>query len=79
MITRENLNEVILNLNEKTKKRILKAQYTKEYCVLELLIFNAGSVVIAIVTNNYNRYKNVSDYGGAIFPIEEVIDILENN
>ena len=79
MITRENFKEVVLSLDGKTKKRILKAQYSKEYCVLELQVFNVGGFISAIVTNNYNRYKNVSNSGGAILSTDYVINILENN
>ena len=79
MITRENIEEVILSLDAKTKKRILKAQYSKEYCVLELHVFNASSFATAIVTNDYNRYQNVSNSGGAILSTDYVINVLENN
>ena len=76
MITRENLKEVIFQLDEKTKKRILETD--KEYCVLHLHVFNVGSFTTARVTDDYNRYKNVSNYGNAILYTQEVQDIINS-
>jgi len=76
MITREILPQVINSLDEKDKKRLMISN--KEYIVLELHIFNAGSFVTCKLTNDYNRYKNVSNYGNCILYLSEVIDILNN-
>ena len=75
MITRENFKEVILQLSDKDKKRILNSD--KEYCVLYLSFFNVGSVTTCTLTDNYNRYKNVSSNGDAILETDEVKNILE--
>lgn len=77
MITKDNLNEVITSLSNKDKKRILSSK--KEYTVLYLNIFNAGYIVTARLTNDYNRYKNVSKDGDAIFNTEEVQNLITEN
>jgi len=74
MITRDNLKEVINSLDEKDKKRLLNTN--KEYTVLELHIFNAGYFVTCKLTNDFNRYKNVSNYGNCILYTSEVIELL---
>lgn len=74
MITRENLNEVINSLSDKDKKRVLNS--SKEYTVLYLHVFNVGSYVTIRLTNDYNRYKNVSNFGDAILYTEEVQDLI---
>ena len=77
MITTDNLTSVINQLPEKDKRRILKSD--KEYCVLELHIFNAGSYTSCILTNNYDRYKNVSNHGNCILDTWEVSERIELN
>lgn len=74
MITRENLTDVILSIEDKDKKRILKSD--KEYCVLYLNVFNVGSYVEVRLTNDYNRYKNVSNNGDAVIYTSEIQEIL---
>ncbi len=76
MITRDNLKEVVESLDIGTKKRILNSD--KEYCVLYLHVFNVGSYATATVTDDYNRYKNVSDRGDAILYTQEVQNLLNN-
>lgn len=76
MITQDNLNEIITSLSNKDKKRILSS--CKEYTVLYLHVFNAGYCVTAILTNDYNRYKNVSNDGNAILTTEEVQNLITN-
>ena len=75
MITRENLTDVISMIKNKDKKRILKSN--KEFCVLELLTFNVGSYVTIKLTDDFNRYKNVSDHGNCILNIEEVKELVK--
>lgn len=75
MITRDNLKEVIHQIDENRKKTILNSD--KEYCALFLHIFNTGSYTEAICTNNYEKFKNISNNGNAILPIEEVQEILK--
>ena len=75
MITKDNLKEVIQSIDEKAKKRILKSN--KEFIVLSLHCFNVGCFVTVNLTNNYNRYKYVSNYGNCILYVEEVINILK--
>ena len=74
MITKDNLNEVITSLSDKDKKRILSS--SKEYTVLYLYVFNAGYCATARLTNDYNRYKNVSNNGDAILSTEEVQNLI---
>lgn len=76
MITRENLPEVIKALDLKDQKRLQDSN--KEFCVLYLHIFNAGSSVTLRLTNNFNRYKNTSKNGDCILYTEEVLEILNN-
>ena len=45
----------------------------KEYVVLELHCFNAGSFTKVILTNDYNRYKNVSNNGNCILSLDDKI------
>ena len=75
MITRENLKEVINSLSEKEKKRVLNS--SKEYAVLYLHVFNTGSYATVRLTNDYNRYKNVSDKGDALLYTEEVQTLID--
>ena len=75
MITRDNLRDVINSLSEKDKKRILNSD--KEYAVLYLHIFNSGCYVTVRLTNDYNRYKNVSNNGNVILYTEEVQDLIK--
>ena len=70
MITKNNLNDVINQINPKDKKRI--AITNKDYIVLELHCFNVGSVTKVILTNDYNRYKNVSNDGNCILESNDV-------
>lgn len=75
MITRENLKDVINSLSDKDKKRVLKS--SKEFSVLYLHVFNAGSYASIRLTNEYNRYKNVSNNGDALMYTEEVQDLIK--
>ena len=74
MITKDNLHDVITSLSNKDKKRILNSN--KECTVLYLHVFNAGHYVTARLTNDYNRHKNVSKDGNAIFNTEEVQNLI---
>ena len=74
MITRENLRDIIKSLSNSAKKRILNS--SKEYVVLYLHVFNTGSYVTIRLTDNYNRYKNVSKNGNVILYTEEVQNII---
>jgi len=82
MITRENYKDVLTMLNTKQLSRIKNTD--KQYIVLELHTFNAGSTVVIKLTDNFNRYKNVSDHGNCIFEVDQVQNdlqefILKNN
>jgi hypothetical protein len=74
MITRENFKEVVKSLSDKDKKRILNSD--KEYCVLYLHTFNVGSYTTATLTDDFNRYKNVSNHGNAILYTQEIQDMI---
>lgn len=75
MITKNNLRDVINSLSEKDKKRILNSD--KEYTVLYLHVFNTGSCVNVRLTNDYDRYKNVSNNGNAILYTQEVQNLIK--
>ena len=64
MITIDNFNQVLKLISQNDIKRIKNSD--KEYVVIELHSFNVGSFVKVILTNNYNRYKNVSYNGNCI-------------
>lgn len=74
MITRDNIKEIVNSLNTKEINRLKKSN--KEYCVLTLHTFNVGSYATVQLTNNFDRYKNVSNYGNAILEISEVLTFL---
>ena len=76
MITRENLKDVLKSLSDKDKKRVLNSY--KEYTVLYLDIFNAGCYATIRLTDNFDRYKNVSNNGNAILYTEEVQNLIKN-
>ena len=75
MITRNNLKNIINLINDKDKKRVLNSN--KEFTVLYLHVFNTGSYATVRLTNDYNRYKNVSNNGGAILYTREVQDLIK--
>ncbi len=70
MITKDNIKNVVNSLSDKDKKRVLNSD--KEYAVLYLHVFNAGSYASIRLTNDYNRYKNVYRTGGATLYTSEV-------
>lgn len=74
MITQDNLKEVINQLDNKDKRRIELSM--KEYCVLFLHSFNVGSYTEIVLTDNFNKYKNVSNNGNCILETSEVLNIL---
>lgn len=76
MITRQNIKEVINSIHADDVKRLQNTM--KEYIVIELHIFNVGSTVTIILTDDYNRYKNVSNYGNCILECNEVIELINN-
>lgn len=67
MITIDNFKDVLKLISKKDIKRIKKSN--KEFIVLLLHVFNVGSYVSVILTNDYNRYKNVSYNGNCIFEL----------
>ena len=75
MITRENFKDVVCMIDKKDKKRI-RNNFNKEFIVLYLHCFNVGAYVEIKLTNDYNRYKNVSYNGNCILPIEEVQQLI---
>ena len=75
MITRDNLKDVINSISDKDKKRVLNSN--KEFTVLYLHVFNVGSYVTIRLTDDYNRYKNVSYNGDAILYTKEVQDLIK--
>jgi hypothetical protein len=77
MITYDNINLILDEIKYDYKKlynRILNSN--KEFIVLEVFCTNTGHSIFAKLTNNYDRYKNVSNSGGVILYLEEVQNIL---
>jgi len=70
MITRTNLESMLNSIDDKDKRRILNSD--KEYCVIYAHIFNVGCRVSVTLTNDYNRYKNVSNDGNCLIELGEV-------
>ncbi len=77
MITRDNYKEVISMIKPSDINRLRKNK-TAAYCVLMLHVFNAGAVVSITLTNNYDKYENVSDSGNAIVETDELLKDLDN-
>ena len=76
MITRENYKDVLSMLDTMQWRRLANEKY--EYVVLELHAFNVDSFVTIKLTNDFNRYQNVSNYGNAILEREEVFNDLNS-
>lgn len=75
MITKDNLIDVVNQLDEKSKARITNSD--KEFCVLFLYTFNGNSYTSCILTNNFTKYANVSNNGNCILNTETVKTILK--
>jgi hypothetical protein len=77
-----NIMGLLQDLNKKELTRIIKSY--KEYLVLNVSVFNVGAVVKPILTDNYNRYKNINRDGySCILPLDyelvaTIEEILEN-
>lgn len=76
MITRDNLSEVVKSLDARAQNRLNNT--TKEYCVIYLHTFNVGSYATITLTNDFDRYRNVSNNGDCILEVSEVIDIINS-
>ena len=75
MITQDNLDEVVAQMSSRDKAKVKYSD--KEYCVLYLSIFNVGSTTTIRLTDDYNRYKNVSKDGNCLLEREDIVKILE--
>lgn len=76
MIKRENLKDILRSLPSNVKNRIKHTN--KEYVVLELHVFSTGSYATAKLTDNFMRYRNVSNSGNCIICTETAIRLLED-
>jgi len=74
---RNDIMELVQELSKKEMIRILKS--SKEYLVLDVSVFNVGAIVRPILTDDYNRYKNINKDGySCILPLEyELINTIE--
>lgn len=72
MITKDNYKDVIKAITPKDKKRILNS--AKEYCILQIHIFNSGCCVSVNLTKNF---RNIS-YLEAIFYTDTIINEIKN-
>lgn len=75
MITRQNLTDVLKSIRPQDKKRIFNTD--KEYCVIYLNTYNSGHSVDITLTNDHNRYKNVSNDGNCILEIDDILERLK--
>jgi len=71
MITVSNIYEVVKLITEKDKKRMKNT--SKEYVVLSLSCSNVCVWVHVRLTDDYNRYKNVSNNGNCILSLDDSI------
>jgi len=74
MITRENFNDIVRAIEPKDKDRIRNS--IKEYCVIRLHIFNAGSYVEIKLTDDFIRHQYESKKGNCIVETFEVQSLL---
>lgn len=70
MVTRENYEDVLKQIDAKTIKRMLRLQYVKEYAWLKLHTFNSGSFVTVKCTDIYKDFED----GNACLYLLELID-----
>jgi len=75
MITSDNISEVVGQLSGKNKKRLRNT--SKEYAVLLLSVSNTCSWTSLTLTNDYDRYKNVSDDGDCILEVDDALQYLD--
>ena len=73
MITKENLIDVIHQIDVPDKHRIINS--SKEFVVLQVHVFNTGSITTVRLTNNV---KHTLHYGDAILDTYEVIEIIND-
>ena len=75
MITYDNYESVLKTLDSKQLNRILKSR--KEFIVLELSCSNCCSWLNIKLTDNFDRYKNVSNYGNCILQMDNFLTSLK--
>ncbi len=76
MITHENLKEVLNSLTSNAKNRIRHTR--KKYVVLEHHVSNTGSYATIKLTDDFIRYRNVSDKGNRILCVDTAKMLLED-
>ena len=76
MITPENLREVLNGLTSNAKNRIKHT--SKRYVVLEHHVSNTGSYATIKLTDNFVRYRNVSNKGNRILCVDTAKMLLED-
>lgn len=74
MITRDNLSDII-NMMDRSDIKKIRNSY-KKFVVLYLYACNAFSFVNVTLTNDYNRYKNVSNNGNCILDLDDVLNLI---
>lgn len=77
MITRDNFTDTVRAIEPKDKKRIRES--LKEYCVIELHIFNSGSYVTVKLTDDFIRHQYASKKGNCIIETSEIQSLLIKN
>lgn len=80
MITRDNLPEVIKKITPQDEERIRNS--SKDYVILNLHIFNAGSVLEVSLTRNVYGNKKIREAeanGGCLLETNEVISLIDKS
>lgn len=70
----EKFDNIVLSLSNKDKSKII-ASYQK-YCIFDMSIFDRTKNNSIHLTDNYNKYKDISDDGDYIVETEDVVTIL---
>ena len=75
MITYYNLPSLLETLNDKQLNRIRKSR--KEYVALFLHTFNVGAFLTFVLTDNYDRYKNLYKNGNCLICNYELTTFID--
>jgi len=76
MITKENLKDVLNQISLQDKIKIIDSN--KEYCVVELHVFNVGSYTSIKLIDDIDseKFDQLVSNGNCLLETQEVIDIL---
>lgn len=77
MITRDNLADMIKLISDKDIKRINNT--SKEFVLLVPHVFNIGTTIQVILTDNPDFYKKYNSTGPALFYSEDAINLINSH